>query len=107
MTGKVSFKTAMSGLDVSPLEDLGFLLKWSGPESKRHIQRIKSVKIANPIRGLERALERVRRYGCAKMIESSLRRRLKAFPKFAIKDSKKLYQLSDLVSEIESIIYDE
>lgn len=31
MTWKVSFKTVMSELDVSPIEELDFLLKWSGP----------------------------------------------------------------------------
>lgn len=41
------------------------------------------------------------------MIESALSRRLEAFPKLAPKDSKKLYELSDLVSEIESIMCDE
>lgn len=41
------------------------------------------------------------------MIESSLKRRLETFPKLTAKDSKKLYELSDLVSEIETIKSDE
>jgi hypothetical protein len=95
LTWKVSFKTVMSELDVSPIEELDFLLKWSGPDSMRHIQSIKSANISNPIRGLERAWERLEeRYGCAEIIESSLRRRLEAFPKLAPKDSKKLKDMS-------------
>jgi hypothetical protein len=108
LTWKVSFKTVMSELNVSRIEELDFLLKWSGPEYKRHIQSIKSANICNSIRGLERAWKRLKeRYGCAEMVESSLRRRLEAFQKLASKDSKKLYELSDLVSEIESIMDDE
>lgn len=108
MTWKVSFKTVMSEIDVSPIEELDFLLKWSGPESKRHVLSIKSANIADPLRGLQRAWERLEeRFGCAEMIESSLKRRLETFPKLTAKDSKKLYELSDLVSEIESIKSDE
>lgn len=108
MTWKVSFKTVMSELDVSPIEELDFLLKWSGPESKRHVLRIKSTNIADPIRGLQRAWERLKeQFGCAEMIELTLKRRLETFQKLTAKDTKKLYELSDLVSDIESIKSDE
>lgn len=44
----LSFKTVMSELDVSPIDELVFFLQWSGRESKRHVLRIRSAIIADP-----------------------------------------------------------
>lgn len=42
------------------------------------------------------------RYGCPEMGESALINKLTNFPKLSTKDYKKLYELSDILAEIES-----
>ena len=37
------------------------------------------------------------------MREASIKKKVESFPKLTVKDSKKLYELYDVVSEIESI----
>ena len=104
MVWKISFKAVMQELGTTAMEELDFLLKWTGPESKRHILSIKSANASDPAKGLYRAWSRLEeRYGCPEMIESSLKRRIETFPKLGAKDSSKLYELSDLLSEIEAI----
>ncbi|XP_014677582.1 PREDICTED: uncharacterized protein LOC106817433 [Priapulus caudatus] len=103
-TWKMSFQSRMRELDVKPLEELDLLQKWAGPESQGQVRSLKDANMHNPQRGLQRVWERLdERYGAPEMIESSLRRKLDSFPKLTIKEPKKLYELSDIVSEIESI----
>ncbi|KAK3088225.1 hypothetical protein FSP39_016350 [Pinctada imbricata] len=103
-TWKVSFKTVMNELNVSSLEELDMLVKWTGPESKKQVLNIKAANVENPIVGLTKAWNRLEeRYGCPEMLESSIKKRLDSFPKLNVKDVKKLYELSDLVSEIECL----
>lgn len=105
-TWKTSFRSVMDDLGVGPQEEIDLLVKWTGPESQRHVLSIKSANAKNPSKGLRRIWDRLNeRYGAPEMINASLRQRLDSFPK--IKDNKKLYELSDLVSEIEAIKEDE
>ena len=57
-----------------------------------------------PNLGLTRIWERLdERYGCPEMIEECVNQKLKSFPNLTNKDNEKLYELSDIVSEIESL----
>ncbi|XP_069114175.1 uncharacterized protein [Argopecten irradians] len=105
---KSSFESIMKDLGVTPRDEMDLLEKWSGPESKRHVMSIKASNIAFPERGLRRIWERLdERYGAPEMIEASLRQRLASFPRLTAKDTKKLFELSDLASEIESLKEDD
>ena len=46
------------------------------------------------------------KYGAAEMVEESLKKKLRDFPTLTPKDNKKLFDLADIVSEIESIKQD-
>jgi len=94
-------------LSVSPCEEFDLLIKWLGPESKKHALSLRASNTSNPTKGLERLWERLHeRYGCPEMVESSLKNKLAKFPKLGNKDLSKLYGLSDILSEIESIMED-
>ena len=80
--------------------------KWTGPESMGQVLSLKAANVHDPQKGLEPIWQRLDElYGLPQLIELSLRRKLDNFPRLtnAAKDSKKLYELSDIVSEIEAI----
>lgn len=100
---KASFQSIMSELNVTAFEELDLLVKWLGPESMKHALSIRASNANNPSRGLQRIWERLdERYGCPEMVEAALKNKLANFPKLSIKDTKKLYDLSDILAEIES-----
>lgn len=105
---KFSFKNVMNELDATDVEEMDLLQKWTGPESRRHVNSVKAANIANPALAVKRIWQRLEdRYGCPEMLESSLKRRIESFPRLAAKDSCRLYDLADLVSEIEAIKEDD
>ena len=104
MVWKASFKDVISELKVSAFEEFDLLIKWLGPESKKHAVNIRAANLDNPKQGLVRIWERLDdRYGSPEMLENTLKRKIKDFPSLTNKDSKKLFDLSDIVSEIESL----
>ncbi|VDI56725.1 Hypothetical predicted protein [Mytilus galloprovincialis] len=104
LSWKDTFKCVMSEIDASPAEEIDLMIKWLGPDSSRQINSIKISNSGNPTIALSRAWNRlVLRYGCPEMIESALQKKLQAFPKITYKDKKKLFELSDVLSEIRSV----
>lgn len=99
---KTSFKNIVSELNLTSLEEIELLNKWLGPESARYAQSIRTASV-NPDIALARLWERLEdRYGRPEMIEAALKNKLSAFPRLSIKDNKRLYDLVDIVSEIEA-----
>lgn len=99
---KASFKSIMIDLKVTSLEELDLLVKWLGPEASRQALSIRASNVNDPSRGLSLIWERLDdRYGCPELIEASLKTKLANFPKLGNKDYKKLYDLTDILSEIE------
>lgn len=94
----------MEELNVTALEELDLLVKYTGTESQKQVISIKSSNVSDPSKGLERAWKSLEeRYGYPEMLEASLKKKVESFPKLTVKDSRKLYELYDVVSEIESI----
>ncbi|XP_033753059.1 uncharacterized protein LOC117336558 [Pecten maximus] len=101
---KTTFKSVMSELGVTPLEEMDLLVKWLGPESSRHALSIRAAHSNNPQRGLYCIWERLEeRYASPEMVEASLKAKLAAFPKLSTRDNKKLYDLCDIVTEVEAV----
>ncbi|XP_033755669.1 uncharacterized protein LOC117338425 [Pecten maximus] len=104
---KTSFCSIMDELDVTHAEELDLLVRWLGPESTKHAISLRAANSSNPSKGLLRLWERLNdRYGSPQMVESALKKKLNNFPKLATKDHSKLYELSDILSEIESAMDD-
>jgi hypothetical protein len=96
-----SFRSVIDELQVNEFEQLDLLVKWLGPTSSKHAMSMRSANVNNPKRGLERLWTRLdERYGSPEMIESVLKSRLTNFPRLSNRDNIKLYELSDILSEI-------
>lgn len=101
---KSSFKAITRELAVSPFEEIDLLIKWLGPQSAKFALSIRVANANDPKKGLEKIWERLEdRYGCPELVETALKSKLQNFPKLTLKDSKKLFELSDVLSEIECI----
>ena len=107
MVWKNSFKNIMSELSVSSFEELDLLVKWLGPETSSQVLNIRAAHANNPTLGLKMAWERLdNKFGCPEMVDEALKKKLHNFPRLSNKDSGKLYDLADIVSEIEALKLD-
>lgn len=105
---KASFKDVIKELNVSPFEEFDLLIKWLGPESKRHAINIRAAHMSDLRLGLKRIWERLDdRYGSPEMLEEMMKKKIRDFPNLTNKENKKLFELSDIVSEIESLKCDQ
>lgn len=101
---KSSFKNVLADLQVSDFEQLDLLVKWLGPESSSYALSIRAANADNPSKALRLLWERLdQRYGAPEMIESILKDKLAKFPRLSIKDTQKLFELADLLTEILSL----
>ena len=101
---KASFQNIMTELDATPLEHLDLLVKSLGPNSKHQAMNIRSANPSDLPKAVKLIWERLEdRFGCPEMIEAALRQRIKVFPKLNDSHRVELYELSDLVAEIESV----
>ncbi|XP_076074970.1 uncharacterized protein LOC143045968 [Mytilus galloprovincialis] len=101
-TWKASFKNVTDELQVSDSEQIDLLIKWLGPESAKHAISIRASNANNPSIGIQRLWKRLdERYGAPEMLEASLMSKLAKFPTLTNKDNARLYELSDILSEIE------
>ena len=106
LTWKNTFNSIMKELNVTPFEQLDLLVKWLGPNSSKQATTIRSANAGSPEKGLARIWQRLEdQFGCPEIIEQSIRHRIANFPKLTVsaKDNKRLYELSDLLFEIESL----
>ncbi|XP_062594609.1 uncharacterized protein LOC134256031 [Saccostrea cucullata] len=101
---KGSFSIIMKDLSVTPMEELDLLIKYLGADSKQHAMRLRASHPTDPLKGLTRIWERLdERYGSPELIEAILKEKIAKFPKISTKDAKRMYELSDIASEVESV----
>lgn len=99
---RLSFKNIVYELELSSLEELELLGKWLGPESSKYAQSIR-VANADPDTACEKLWERLEdRYARPEMVEVALKQKLSNFPRLSNKDSKRLFDLADILAEIEA-----
>ena len=92
-------------LGVTPFEEIDLLVKWLGPESSKSAKSIRAANAHDPPRGLQRIYDRLQeRYGRPEMVESAMKRKLNSFPTLTNNDNVKLYDLLDILTEIESVM---
>ncbi|XP_063404523.1 uncharacterized protein LOC134687988 [Mytilus trossulus] len=105
---KASFSNITEELSVNAREELDLLMKWLGPESSKHAESLRIANAKDPVKCLKRVWERLEeRYGGPEMVETNVKSKLNKFPIITNKDHKKLYELSDILTEIESLKEDE
>lgn len=99
---KHTFACVVDELQIMDSEQIDLLIKYLGPESKKHAISIRTSNIFNIPRGLQRLWERLdERYGAPEHVEASIRSKLLSFPKLGNKDHQKLYDLSDILIEMQ------
>ncbi|XP_069610796.1 uncharacterized protein [Ranitomeya imitator] len=99
---KSTFKAAIADLSLTAKEELDLLISWLGPESTNRIKPLRSVHMENPATGLAAAWKRLEEsYGSSEVIERALLDRLKNFPRIQMRETRKLQDLSDLLTELE------
>ncbi|XP_056017291.1 uncharacterized protein LOC130053762 [Ostrea edulis] len=106
LSWKQTFKAVMLELAVTPSEELDLMIKWLGPDSSRQAECIKTASAGNHVDALHKLWDRLDiRYGSPELIEACLRNKLTNFPKLSNTpaDSKRLYDLYDLLSEIQCV----
>lgn len=101
---KGSLSIKMKDLSVTPMEDLDLLIKFLGLESRQHANRIRAPYPSDPAKGDDRVLGRLdERYGSPELVESILKEKISKFPRLTAKDARKIYELSDVAAEVESV----
>ncbi|XP_069122241.1 uncharacterized protein [Argopecten irradians] len=104
LTWKASFKNITEDMNLSADEEIDLLVKYLGADSRRHAESLRIANATNPNLALTKIWSRLeQRYGAPELVELSLRQKLVAMPKIASNDSKRLYELADLLGEIQSI----
>lgn len=99
-----SFKSITEELQVTPFEEIDLLVKFLGPESSKFAASIRTANTTYPKRGLERIWSTLQeRYGSPELVESALKTKVRDFPRITNRDSKRLYDLVDILAEIEPI----
>lgn len=101
---KSQFKTMVSEICCSPLEEITLLTNCTNKNSEAHrlIMSLKASYANDPKLCLVNIWKRMdERFGSPELLESSLKSRLQAFTNFT--DPKKLYDLHDLLCEIQAV----
>nr|XP_022312019.1 uncharacterized protein LOC111117241 [Crassostrea virginica] len=101
---KAKFLGIMKDLQVTPTEELDLLVRWLGPESSNQALRMQASHPTNPNMGIKRVWDRLdERYGAPELVEAILKDKLQKFQKIGLSDSKRMYELSDLIAEIQAV----
>ncbi|XP_052817602.1 uncharacterized protein LOC128243724 isoform X1 [Mya arenaria] len=102
-----TFRSVVDELCLNPSEEFDLLLKWLGPESRKSAVSLRAANTNDPAKGIERHWYRLHeRYGSPEMVEFALKKKLEKFPRLGNRDNKRLFELSDILSEIESCMDD-
>ncbi|XP_069105757.1 uncharacterized protein [Argopecten irradians] len=89
---------------IRPVEEIDLLIKWLGPKSSQQVLSLRTSNSYNPEAGLTRIWARLdERYGAPELIESSLRTKIAKFQRIVTKDYSRLYDILDVLSEIQSL----
>lgn len=101
---KSGFKRICVELQLNRTEELDLLCRWLGPESSAQANSLRSANCSNETEAIRKIWDRLdRRYGAPELIVQSFQERLVSFPKLNQNDHIRMYELSDLLSEINSL----
>lgn len=105
---KTMFQNVVTELRINTAEEVDLLVKWLGPTSSKQALRIRSSNADNPQKCHDRIWERLEdRFGRPEMVEETMKRKIASFPKITTKDYRPLFDLSDIVEEINAIMSSE
>ena len=101
---KTSFQGILKELRATPGEELDLLIKWLGTESRKFAMSMRTANPMDPQKAVQLIWQRLQeRYGSPELVEAALKSKLDNFPTVSLSDSKKLYDLADLLTEIAAV----
>ncbi|XP_033733157.1 uncharacterized protein LOC117322392 [Pecten maximus] len=101
---KNSFKNLIRELEVTATEELDLLIRWLGPESTQQALSLRAAHTHDERLAITRIWERLdSRYGAPELVIHSFKKRLEVLPKLTYKDNVKMYELSDLLIEMQAL----
>ena len=101
---KMSFQSVANDMDLTCPEEIDLLVKHLGANSKRYALSLRTAYLHNPEEALSHIWKRLNeRFGTAESVLSALDKKLKFFPRIMNKETLKLYDLADILSEIEGL----
>lgn len=104
---KSSFQSVVKDLSATASEEIDLLIKYLGPESRKHALSLRSVYVTDLVVGREKIWTRLdERFGAPELVKSVITNKLKNTPKINPKDAKTYYDLVDTLSEVEAIKLD-
>ncbi|KAK3108867.1 hypothetical protein FSP39_017555 [Pinctada imbricata] len=105
MVWKGTFRNVVAEVGANSFEQLDLLLRWLGPQSARQATSIRRANPNDANIALRKIWERLdERYGAPELIDATLRERLQNFPRITLpKDKQRLYELVDILAEVQSI----
>ena len=104
---KTMFLNATAELNLSSSEIFDLLINYLGPVSRKWALSLRSANLNDPAKGIEKLWMRLyERFGSPEIIESVLKKKLYKFPSLTNRGNKKLYDLSDLLEQISSLVED-
>ena len=105
LSWKFSFKNVMTELGVAAADELDLLIKYLGKDSTKSALSMKVSNPHDPARGLSLLWSRLdERFGSPELVESALKNKVNKFSKIPQGQPKGLYDLSDILAEIESVM---
>lgn len=85
------------------MEDIDLLVRWLGPESARQPESLQTANLHYAEKGLKCIWKRLdERHGSPELTKSTLKEKIARFTKFGNSEVKRLYDLSDILAEIEA-----
>ena len=99
---KATFQSVVRELDIGVREELDLLVKWLGHDSVKYAVSARASSSFSPTSGVKKLWDRLdERYGAPEIVEASLNKKLESFPKLSVKDPKRLFDLVDILDEIQ------
>ena len=107
LSWKNSFRGVMSELSVTPSEELDLLIKFLGRDSSKWAVSLKLSNAFMPDHAVCLVCERLdERFGRPEFVEAALKTKLSKFPKISANQYSRLYDLADILAEIDSVMED-
>ncbi|XP_053387241.1 uncharacterized protein LOC123539924 [Mercenaria mercenaria] len=98
---KTSFQQVTSDMNINASEEVDLLIKYLGPDSRKHAINLKTVYSKDQCLGLSKIWERLdERYGAPEIVHKLIQKRVEQFSRLTLSDTTKWYELDDLLSEI-------
>ena len=98
------FVETVQELGISHKEEMDLLIRHLGTESRKWALTIRSSNANNPSMACSRIWERLNdRFAAPEIVEASVKKKLDNFPRLSNKDTAKLFDLCDILSQIEAL----